>query len=82
MPEAIYIKIFKKILLAGNLNLRVLRTLAAPSAKLYKLYLARDHLLVLAGIVITTLADAAAQSDQFVSIFGLCHSRITITKSV
>ena len=48
--------------------------LAAPRAELLELDLPLHLLLILMGIVIAPLADGAAEGDQIVGIFNLCHT--------
>ena len=49
------------------------RLLAAPLAEFIEFNFALNLLLVLMSVVITPLTDGAAQRDEIVRVFNLCH---------
>jgi hypothetical protein len=78
-----FFRVPEKSLLSGNSALFVDRFYATPVAKFLEFDLAFNCLLVFADIIITPLADSAAQRDQFVSSFNFGHkgySSITFAK--
>ena len=52
--------------------------LAAPRAELLEFHLPFHGFLVLAGVIITPFTDGAAEGDEIVRVFDLCHMEMRI----